>query len=409
MILGVTGSISAYKAPHLLRELLRRGADVTPVLTQDARRFVGLLTFEALSGKRLPADLWSGPEPLVHTALGKSADGVVVAPATASIIAKTANGISDDLLSAVVLSSKAPTLIVPAMHSEMWENAATRHNVEVLRSRGVTVMEPSWGELAAFDEGPGRLPEIEDIVSLMELVVERATSDRPVRHATTPDREFAGLSVVVTAGGTREPVDAVRFIGNRSSGKMGHAIAREAWLRGARVTLVTTVASGAKRGGVEEISVETAEEMRGAVVDACRQAHVLVMAAAVADFRPKQAETGKIKKETGLESVVLEPTDDVLEEVTSLRRGGDLGVQLVVGFAAETEDLAANARAKLERKRLDAIIANDVAKEGSGFGADANEAAIFYADGASENLPLMTKEALARVLWDRLAERYLGR
>jgi phosphopantothenoylcysteine decarboxylase/phosphopantothenate--cysteine ligase len=406
--LGVTGSIAAYKAPQLLRELIRSGADVTPVVTQDATRFVGLLTFEALAGKRLSADLWSGPEPLVHTVLGKSADGVVIAPATASIIAKIAGGIADDLLSAVVLSTKAPTLVVPAMHSEMWENAATRHNVEVLRSRGITVMEPSRGDLAGFDEGPGRMPEIPDIVSLLELVVETALSGRSRLGATTPDKEFDGLSVVVTAGGTREPIDAVRYIGNRSSGKMGNAIAREAWLRGAQVRLITTMPSGQMRNGIEEIVVETAEEMHTAVVDSSSAADILVMAAAVADFRPKRPEEKKIKKETGLESVVVEPTPDVLEEVASLRRSGGLKIRIVVGFAAETDELEANARAKLAKKNLDAIVANDVTKEGSGFGSDTNEAVIFFADGSSERLPLMRKELLARVLWDRLAERYLA-
>ncbi len=388
---------------------MRRGAEVTPVLTEDARRFVGILTFEALSGKRLAADMWSGPDPLAHTALGKAADGILVAPATASTIARIAGGIADDLLTAVVLSTKAPVMIVPAMHAEMWENPATCRNVEVLRSRGVTVMEPAWGDLAGFDEGPGRLPELEDILSLFELVMERSLSEGRKSKAPTPDKELAGLSAVVTAGGTREPVDAVRYLGNRSSGKMGRAIAREAWLRGAGVRLITTVPSLLPRWGVEEITVETAEEMKSAVLDACRSADALIMAAAVADFKPKVIEEKKIKKENGLDTIALEPTVDVLEEVAALRASGASKTRMVVGFAAETDDIESNARSKLAAKKLEAIVANDVSKKESGFGSDTNEATIFYDDGSSEHFPLMSKEALARKLWDRLAERYLDR
>ncbi len=407
LVLGVTGSISAYKAPTLLRELLRRGAEVTPVLTEDARRFVGLLTFEALSGKRLAADLWSGPDPLSHTALARRTDAIVVAPATATIIAKAASGLADDLLSALLLSSEAPVVMAPAMHAEMWQHPATRHNVDQLRSRGVTVMEPAWGELAGFDEGPGRLPELEDIVSLLELVLWRRSTGRTIRGATTPDRELEGLSVVVTAGGTREPVDAVRFIGNRSSGKMGRALAREAWLRGADVVLVTTVPTTTSQPRFEVVEVETASEMREAVLRVSQKADVLVMAAAVADFRPRQAVSGKIKKEAGLERVELERTPDILEEVASLRKAGRGGPAVVVGFAAETERVEENARSKLEKKGLEAVVANLVGREGTGFGSDTNEATVHFSDGTSEELGLMSKEAMARTVWDLVAEKFL--
>ncbi len=407
LVLGVTGSISAYKAPHLLRELLRRGADVTPVLTEEATRFVGPLTFEALCGKRLAADLWSGPDPLSHTALARRSDAIVVAPATATIIAKAASGLADDLLSALLLSSEAPVVMAPAMHTEMWRHPATRHNVDQLRSRGVTVMEPAWGELAGFDEGPGRLPELEDIVSLLELVLWRASRARKIRGATTPDRELEGLSVVVTAGGTREPVDAVRFIGNRSSGKMGRALAREAWLRGADVVLVTTVPTTTSQPRFEEVGVETASEMRDAVLRLSQKADVLVMAAAVADFRPKETASGKIKKEGGLERVELERTPDILEEVASLRKAGRGGPAVVVGFAAETERLEDYARAKLEKKGLEAVVANLVGREGTGFGSDTNEATVYFSDGTSQELGLISKEAMARTIWDLVAEKFL--
>ena len=402
LVLGVTGSISAYKSVYLLRELLRRRAEVTPVLTEDAKRFVGMLTFEALSGKRLAKDLWSGEEPLAHTVLSKSADALLIAPATATILAKAAAGIADDLLSAVILSTSAPVVMIPAMHTEMWENHATRHNVEVLRSRGVTVMEPSWGELAGFDEGPGRLPEIEDIVYLTELVVERA-NNAAFPFSTTPDKELDGIFAVVTAGGTREPIDAVRYVGNRSSGKMGHALAREAWLRGANVTLVTTVPLEAER--LDQVKAETAPEMRDAALAAAPSADVVVMAAAVADFRPKEPVANKIKKEVGLDAVAFEPNPDILEELAQLRKKGELGTRLLVGFAAETGELDENARMKLERKDLDVIVANDVSRKGSGFGSETNEATIITRDGLTENLPLMPKAALARIIWDRLAVR----
>lgn len=379
---------------------------MAPVLTPDAARFVGPLTFEALAGRRIPTDLWTGDDPLVHTRLGKWADLVMVAPATANTLAKAASGLADDLVSAVVLSTESPVAFAPALHKEMWNAPATRKNVETLRSMGMSVMDPPWGELAGHDEGPGRFPEIEDVVAFAELVLHRRQRPSDLTRWSgygVPEVSLGGRRVLVTAGGTREPIDPVRFVSNRSSGKMGRCLAVEAWLRGAEVVVVSTVEMQPRGPRFEIVSVETAREMHQAVMEEASRCDVLVMAAAVADFRPKDPAESKIKKGAGTPTVALEPTIDILDEV-GRHRSTSAGPRVVVGFAAETEDVVANAQEKARRKNLDLVVANDVSRPDSGFGSDTNLAFLVHRDGSVQELPLMHKRALARLVWDRVEE-----
>ena len=381
VVLGVSGGIAAYKAVELCRRLVDAGAHVVPVLTADARRFVGEVTFSALASEPVQTSLWDGPDPIPHTRLGQSADVVVVAPATARVIAAYAAGLSDDLLTATLLATRAPVVVCPAMHTEMWEHPAVQENLATLRRRGVIVVDPEVGRLAGGDEGAGRLAGPETIVAAVERVLGPA--------------DLAGLTVLVTAGGTREPVDPVRFVGNRSSGKQGHAVAEAAARRGATVTLVTTVGRPVT-GGIEVVRVATAAEMEEAVRAHADHADVVVMAAAVADFRPKAVAGEKIKKEDGVPELVLEPTPDILAGLAARRRPG----QTLVGFAAETEDVRAQAEQKLRRKQLDLIVANDVSRPGAGFEHDTNEALILGADGVSTAVPLMDKRGVAEAVLD---------
>lgn len=376
------------------------------MLTPDAARFVGPLTFEALCGRRIPSDLWTGDDPLVHTRLGKWADLVLVAPATATTMAKAACGLADDLVSAVVLSTESSVAFAPALHKEMWNAPATRRNVGTLRSMGMSVMDPPWGELAGHDEGPGRFPEIDDVVAFAELVLhwrERTSDVTRSIGTSVPEVSLEGRRVLVTAGGTREPIDPVRFVSNRSSGKMGRCLAIEAWLRGAEVVVVSTVDMEPRgpRFGIR--SVETAEEMHEAVLEEVPRCDVLVMAAAVADFRPKDPAKSKIKKDTGAPTVVFEPTIDILGEV-GRNRGASGRPRVVVGFAAETEDVVANAQEKARRKNVDLVVANEVSRPDSGFGSDTNLASLVHRDGSVQEFPLMHKRALARLVWDRVEE-----
>jgi len=384
IVLGVTGSIAAYKAISLLRRLDERGAEVTVVLTAAARHFVTAATFQALSRRPVYDDLFDPREEIVHLSLSSAADALVIAPATANTISRLARGAADDLLSALVLGARCPVMIAPAMDAVMWENSLVQQNLEVLRRTGVTVIPPENGPLASGLIGPGRLASEENILAAVEARV-------------SSGRSWEGEYVVVTAGPTREPIDAVRTITNRSSGKMGYAMAEAAFARGARVTLITGPTELARPVGVEVVAVETAEDMRRTVTDRVRHASLLVMAAAVADYRPRTAVATKIKKSDAPVTLELVPTADIVTEVTGM--GRDL---FVVGFAAETERVVERATEKLRAKGLDLIVANDVSVPGIGFGSDLNEVTIIDPTGLATPLPRMPKRALAERILDRI-------
>ena len=392
VVLGVCGSIAAYKAVEVCRRLVDSGAHVVPVMTADAERFVGAVTLSALASEPVRTSLWasSGGDdgPVPHIALARSADVVLVAPATARFLGAYAAGLADDLLTNVLLATTAPVVVCPAMHTEMWEHPATRANVALLRARGVHVVEPATGRLAGGDEGAGRLP---DPGRILEAVA-AALSPRP---------DLAGRRVLVTAGGTREPVDAVRFLGNRSSGKQGEAVAVEAAARGASVVLVTAAGDRPAPAGVEVVRVDTAAEMEAEVMARAPSADVVVMAAAVADFRPKAAADGKLRKDDGVPDIVLEPTTDILAALGRARRPG----QVLVGFAAEAGDPRPRAREKLRAKGLDAIVANDVTAPGAGFGHDTNAAVVLEDDGSEVEIGLTSKRDVARAVLDVVARR----
>jgi phosphopantothenoylcysteine decarboxylase/phosphopantothenate--cysteine ligase len=395
VVLGVCGGIAAYKAVEVCRRLVDNGAEVSPVLTRGATRFVGELTFSALASHPARTSLWEGDEPIPHTRLGQSADLVLVAPATARLVGAYAAGISSDLLTATLLATRAPVMVCPAMHTEMWEHPAVVDNLRLLRSRGVQVVEPGVGRLAGGDAGPGRLAEPAHIV-------ERAASLLDGRLT------LAGVRAVVSAGGTREPIDAVRYVGNRSSGKQGYAIAAELARRGATVELVSTAELPAP-AGVEVTSVETAAQMHAAVLRAAEHAGVVVMAAAVADFRPRSAVDDKLKKRDGPPELVLEATPDILADLAGRRRPG----QVLVGFAAETaggdasraarERLVGAARAKLAAKSVDLVVANDVSAPGVGFAHDTNAVVLVGADGTVRDTGLVGKDAVAAAVVDEIA------
>lgn len=386
VVLGVSGGIAAYKAVEVCRRLVDAGAHVSVILTEDAHRFIGPVTFSALSSEPVHTSLWDDSSPIPHTTLGQRADVVVVAPATARVLSAYATGFSHDLLSATLLATRAPVIVCPAMHTEMWEHPAVRHNLEVLTERGVTVVEPETGRLAGGDTGAGRLADPETIVGAVDAVL------RP--HATA-EPDLAGLSILVTAGGTREAIDAVRVIANRSSGKQGYAIAEEAARRGGRVTLVSTVDRPAPRG-VRLVQVESADQMLDAVRDAFDATDIAIMAAAVADFRPIARHEGKIKKHDGVPEIHLEPTPDILLWMGSTKSPH----QTLVGFAAETSGLVDNARSKLEKKNLDLIVANDVSAPGVGFGHDTNAVTILDRRGGSTVVELADKHLIARAVLD---------
>lgn len=381
IVLGVTGGIAAYKAVEVCRRLVDSGAHVAPVLTEGATRFVGEVTFSALASEPVQTSLWDEDSPIPHTRLGQGADLVLVAPATARLLAAYTAGLSDDLLTATLLATRAPVVVCPAMHTEMWEHPAVQDNLRTLAERGVTIVPPAEGRLAGGDVGAGRLAEPEVIVAAVEALLR--------------EQDLAGLRVLVTAGGTREPLDPVRFLGNRSSGKQGHAIADEALARGAKVTLVTTSGRPAA-AGVEVVPVETAAEMEQAVLSRADGADVVVMAAAVADFRPAVRHDQKIKKAGGVPEIVLEPTPDILAGLGRRKRPG----QTLVGFAAETEDLRANAGAKLAAKGADLIVANDVSAPSVGFEHDTNQVLIMSGSGIERDIPLSDKRAVARAVLD---------
>jgi phosphopantothenoylcysteine decarboxylase / phosphopantothenate---cysteine ligase len=378
LILGVTGSIAAYKAVYLLRELTRLGAEVTVCLSEHAREFVGPLTFRTLSGRPVLSHLFDpqSPDAVEHVALAERAHAVVVAPATANLLAKAAHGIADDFLTTLLLAARGPVLMVPAMDGGMWDHPAVTENVATLRRRGVMVLEPDTGALASGLSGKGRFPEIDDIVE-------------GLRRLLAPVRDLAGERLLVTAGPTREPLDPVRYISNRSSGKMGYGLAAAALRRGAEVILVSGPTALTPPSGAVFVPVQTAEEMREAVLHHLERATIVVKAAAVADYRAKQAATTKIKGKRDL-TLELTPNPDILAEIGARHPNA-----FVVGFAAETNDVVANARAKLERKGVDLLVANDVSQQGIGFEAEDNEVLLLDRWGGARPLPKMPKSDVA--------------
>lgn len=382
IVLGVTGGIAAYKAVEVCRRLVDAGAHVSPVLTDGAQRMVGATTFSALASEPARTELWDDPEtPIPHTRMGQAADLILVCPATARLISDLRTGRSADLLMATILASRAPVMICPAMHTEMWEQASVQENLTVLEERGVVIVPPESGRLAGGDIGHGRLAEPATVAAAVEALLRNG--------------DFTGRTVLVTSGGTREPIDAVRFVGNRSSGKQGHAVAAEAAARGGDVVLVTTRPETAPPG-VRVIPVETAAEMAAVCRIEAPTADVVVMAAAVADFRPATTADGKLKKIDGAPTVELVPTEDILAGLGEAKPSG----QVLIGFAAETDDLLDNAADKLERKNLDAIVANDVSKDGVGFEHATNEVTVLVADGTRHDVPLTTKRDVARTILD---------
>jgi phosphopantothenoylcysteine decarboxylase/phosphopantothenate--cysteine ligase len=386
VLLGVTGGIAAYKAAELARELMRAGAEVQPMLTESGERMVSRATFAALTGRRVPVSVWDDPAEVEHVALARWGQVLVVAPATAHTLARLAAGLADDLLTNVALAFGGPVVVAPAMHTEMWEHPATQASLQTLEARGVRVVPPASGPLTSGDVGPGRLAELDDLVA-------------GVTAALAPSEAggLAGTRVLVSLGGTREPLDPVRYLGNRSSGRMGAAIVAEALRRGAEVTAVAAATAVDPPAGARLVRVETAQQLYDAVLAEAGTQDVLIMAAAVADFRPKRVAEGKLKKDQGVPEVVLEPTPDTLAELGRRRRPD----QVLVGFAAETGDHLAGARRKLEAKHLDLVVLNHVEGANSAFGADDADAYLVDA-GTVEELPRTSKAAIAARLLDRV-------
>ena len=386
VLLGVTGGIAAYKAVLLARLLMESGAEVQVVMTPAALRFVGADTFSALTGRPVHSEVFEQVERVLHVRLAREADAAVVAPATANVLAKLALGLADDLLTSALLESRCPLIVAPAMHSGMYEHPATQAHLTTLAQRGVTVVGPGSGSLAAGDEGVGRMSEPEEILAAVEQSVRQG-------------RDLAGRLILVTAGPTREAIDPVRFIGNRSSGRMGYAVAEEAASRGASVILVAGPVSLPDPPRAEVVHVETAEQMLGAVSGRLEGVDAVVKAAAVADWRPQLASGEKMKKESGPPNLELVPTVDILKELGARKEGF-----VLVGFAAETGDLEAAGRAKLAEKNLDLIVVNEVGRQGTGFESETNHAMILSATGDDEPLRTWTKRELASAICDRLVK-----
>ncbi len=385
IVVGITGGIAAYKAVEVCRRLVDLGAHVVPVMTEAAEHFIGRTTLSALCSEPVQTSLWNETSPIPHTHLGQNADVIVVVPATAHLLGAYAGGLSTDLLTNTLLATRAPVVVCPAMHTEMWQHPAIQDNLAVLRRRGVIVVEPDEGRLAGGDVGAGRLADPERIVASVEAVLGM--------------RDLVDLHVVVTAGGTREPIDAVRVIANRSSGKQGYAIAAEALSRGASVTLISTVELPTP-SGARLIRVETAAQMQEAVESEATSGDVVVMAAAVADFRPRVVLDYKIKKADGAPDIVLEATPDILAALGARKRAG----QILVGFAAETGDLVAHAEEKMRRKNLDLIVANDVSAAGVGFQHDTNAVSMLRPDASMVTISLTDKRSIARAILNVVVE-----
>lgn len=397
VVLGVSGGIAAYKAAMLCSRLVQAGAQVEVVMTEAAQKFIAPLTFQALTHRPVYTDMFHIPEGenIPHIALADTTDLLLIAPATANTLGKIANGLANDLLSAIALATPAPLLLAPAMETDMWQHPATQSNVAKLQGWGAALVGPAEGRLASGATGPGRLAEPEVILEMARVVLAR-------------QGDLAGRRVVVTAGGTREAIDPVRFVSNYSSGKMGYAIALAARDRGAAVTLISSAALPAPLG-LEVVPVDSARAMLAAVLDATDQADALIMSAAVADFRPVNVAEQKIKKKGETEGMVLELTrnPDILAEVALRKR--DTGFpRVTVGFAAETQDVLANAQTKLERKRLDFIVANDVTAADAGFAVETNRVTILATDGSQTALPLLTKREVAEEILDRVAKLLVG-
>jgi len=390
ILLGVTGSIAAFKAADLASKLTKAGAEVDCVLTASAERFVGALTFRALTGRRayVDADLWSDEGHILHVGLAQSAELIVIAPATADTLAKLVHGRADTLLTITTLAATCPMIVAPAMDAGMFEHPATQANMATLRERGVTIAGPVEGRMASGLSGLGRMTEPEEIIGSIRLVLGKGGP-------------LAERKVVVTAGGTQEPLDPVRVLANRSSGKQGFALAQAALDRGAEVTLISAPSHEITPIGAVRIEVQTADEMSSAVLAAVEDSDVLIMAAAVADFRPQTVSEKKIKRAGGVPEVKLEPTDDILAQVSNQRP------LVVVGFAAESDDLIQNATGKLKDKQLDLIVANDITAGDAGFGAETNRVTLIGTEGDSEQLPLMAKSKVAEAVMDRI-EKLLG-
>jgi len=397
IVLGVGAGIAAYKSCELLRLLTESGHDVRVVPTPDALRFVGAATWAALSGQPVTVSAWDDVHEVPHVRLGQTADLVLVAPATADLLARAAAGMSGDLLTAVLLTARCPVIFAPAMHTEMWEHPATQANVATLRERGTVVLEPASGRLTGHDTGPGRLPEPAELMRVAVRALARGAA------GLAPD--LTGRQIVVSAGGTREELDPVRFLGNWSSGRQGYALAATAAARGAKVTLVAANVTLADPAGARVLPVTSAAQLQAAVTEAARDADALVMAAAVADYRPETRSDTKIKKTPAApEPIRLVENPDILRELSGhrLRTG-----QVIVGFGAETGDLLANGRAKLAAKGCDLLVVNQVGP-GLGFGAADNEAVILGADGTQTSVPMGPKEVLADIIWDLVAARLAG-
>jgi len=386
ILLGVSGSIAAYKAAELARKLVAAGAEVRVVMTRAALEFVGPITFQTLTGGKVGTGLWGGgSEPLEHISLGQEVDAIVLAPATANLVGKMAAGIGDDLLTTILLAATKPVLVCPAMNVEMWRNSAVQDNLARLKARSIMVMEPEAGPLACGAEGVGRLPETEVIVEALAALV------------TVQD--FSGRRLLVTAGPTHEDLDPVRFITNRSSGKMGYALARVGRRRGAQVCLVSGPSALDAPHGVERVMVRSAVEMRDALAARFPQTDALLMAAAVSDYRPASSQPRKIKRGRQEVELRLAQNPDILKDIRGLK-----DKQVVVGFAAETHDLEAEARRKMADKGLDLIVANDVTRIDAGFAVDTNEVTVIHRDGRLVALPLLTKEQVAEKILDLVAE-----
>lgn len=388
--LGVTGGIAVYKAVDLVSRLRKQGAEVRVIMTEHAQQFVTPLTFKEISGNKVAVSMWDSNQEfnVEHIALANWADAFVVAPATANILAKMANGIADDLLSTTLLAAQAPIIVCPAMNTGMYQNSITQENIEKLQKHGVTVMPPAVGYLACGVTGPGRLPEPQQIVEFIDAFFAKK------------DGDMVGMKVLVTAAGTREPIDPVRFVGNRSSGKMGYAIAQAAAQRGAEVLLVTGPSALEIPPNVNGVKVESTNEMLEACMSAYGDMDVVIKAAAVADYRPRDVADQKIKKKTDdALTVVMDKNPDILKEL-----GARKAHQILVGFAAETQNLLDNAREKIVKKNLDMIVANDVTAAGAGFNSDTNIVKFLFPNGEVRSLEQMAKTQVANILLDTVME-----
>ena len=395
IILGVTGSIAAYKAADIASKLNQQGAEVKTILTPSALKFVNPLTFQSVTGLKAytDEDLWGGEGHIVHVQIGHTTDLLIIAPASANTIAKLAHGIADNLLCVTALAANCPILIAPAMDAGMYNHSATQANLNILRSRGLHIIGPDEGHLASGLVGPGRMSEPLDIIGYARWLLSR---HNPLK----------GKKIIVTAGGTREAIDPVRFITNKSSGKQGYALAQAALDYGAEVTLISSTSHLIAPYGCSFISVETAEEMHNAVISEIDSADALIMSAAVADFKPQNYSHEKIKKEKGLECIELERTVDILAEVSKIKKSRRLDLK-IIGFAAESENIKENAKKKISEKAMDMIVANDITDPQAGFAVDTNKVLIIFSDGSTEQLPLLSKGEVAEKIIQHLASWYL--